>query len=184
MDKIRWHGRGGAGVVTAARLLGSGVALYEGKYAQSFPTFGPERRGAPVTSFTKISSQPIRDRSMIKDPNYVVVLDSSLMNNIDVFSGLKELGVLIINSPKPPSHFTPLEGITVITIDATGIALEKLGVPIVNTSMLGAVASTGLIQLDNLLMMIEEEFKGIGRGRENIEAAEFAYQQVKKGERR
>lgn len=182
MDKIRWHGRGGAGVVTAARLLGAGVALYENKNAQSFPAFGPERRGAPVLAFTKISSKPIRDRSQIEDPDCVVVLDSSLLSVIDVFQGLKKGATVIINAAGEleDKEFPPATEI--ITIDATGIAIETMGVPIVNTAMLGAVAAgTHYIRIESLKKVIADEFRNRGKDGQNIAAAEAAYQIIKEG---
>lgn len=180
--KIRWHGRGGAGVVTAARLLGASAALYEGLHAQSFPAFGPERRGAPVQAFTKIASQPIRDRSQIYDPDYVVVLDASLLATVNVLQGLKAGGTVIVNTQASPESLGLPEDFQVITVDATGIALEYLGVPIVNTAMLGAFcAGTGLVDIKSAAKVILEEFGP--KGDRNVQAAQAAYRLVGGGVR-
>ena len=180
MHKIRWHGRGGAGVVTAARLLGASASIYEGLYAQSFPAFGPERRGAPVQAFTKISQQPIRDRSQIYDPECVVVLDASLLATVLVFQGLKEGGTCIINTDESAKNLNVPDGFRIITVDATAIALKHLGVPIVNTAMLGAFcASTDLLDLKSVTKIVLDEFGS--KGENNAAAVEAAYRDVKGG---
>lgn len=139
MIEIRWHGRGGQGAFTAARLLGEAVSIYEGKYAQAFPSFGPERRGAPVLSFTRISDESIFDHSQVEECDYVVVLDETLYGPA-VKNGLKKDGLLIINTAKDASHFGKNE-FKVITIDATAMALEIIKKPITNVPMLGALAA-------------------------------------------
>ncbi len=177
MYKVRWHGRGGAGVVTAARLLGTGAALVEGWHAQSFPAFGPERRGAPVQAFTKISSEPIRDRSQIYDPDFVVVMDATLLSTVNVLQGLKPGGSVVVNTQVSADALGLGGGYKVSTVDATGIALKHLGVPIVNTAMLGAFcAAAGLVDLSSALKVIADEF-GV-RGDKNVAAAQEAYDVV------
>jgi pyruvate ferredoxin oxidoreductase gamma subunit len=148
MIEIRWHGRGGQGAFTAARLIGE-ASIYEGKYAQAFPTFGPERRGAPVLSFTRISDKPIYDHSELETCDYVVVLDETLYGP-NVYAGIKEGGILIINTPKDPSEFKD-SGVKVITIDATSIALNILKRDITNVPMAGVLAAiTNIVDLESI----------------------------------
>lgn len=149
MIEIRWHGRGGQGGFTAARLLGMAAALQDGCYVQAFPSFGPERRGAPVLGFTRIDSKPIDDHSKVYACDYVVVLDESLLDVVDVREGLKPGGMLLINSARDPEAFAAGDGHTVRTVDATGIALEVIGQNVTNTPMFGAlVAASGLVPLE------------------------------------
>jgi len=137
--EIRWHGRGGQGAVTASIVL-SGAASYEGLYAQAFPEFGPERRGAPVRAYTRISKEPIRSRSPIQNPDFVVVLDSSLSPKV-FLQGLKSDGFLVINTKLPARVVSSNLGLSrVVVVDATSIALRTLKAPIVNIAMLGALA--------------------------------------------
>jgi len=133
MIEVRWHGRGGQGSFTASRLLGEAAALYEGSHAMAFPSFGPERRGAPVLAFTKISKEKIRDRSEVIRCDYIVVLDETLYNS-SFLDELKPGGYIILNTGNPAKY-----GRSVRTIDATSIALGILGKPITNTAMLGAL---------------------------------------------
>ncbi|ADL57922.1 pyruvate ferredoxin oxidoreductase subunit gamma [Methanothermobacter marburgensis] len=174
MIEIRFHGRGGQGAVTAAEILAK-AAFEDGKYSQAFPFFGVERRGAPVMAFTRINDEPIRRRYQVYNPDYVVVLDEGLVDVVDVFSGLKEDGVVLLNTA---GTFTS-ENAKIHTIDATGIALENLGRPIVNTVMLGAFAGvTGLVSIDSLIKIIKETFPG-KIGDKNAEAARIAYEKMK-----
>ncbi|MDI9619173.1 pyruvate synthase subunit PorC [Methanothermobacter sp.] len=174
MIEIRFHGRGGQGAVTAAEILAK-AAFEDGKYSQAFPFFGVERRGAPVMAFTRIDDKPIRRRYQVYNPDYVVVLDEGLVDVVDVFSGLKGDGVVVLNTA---GTFTS-EKAEVHTIDATGIALENLGRPIVNTVMLGAFAGiTGLVSIDSLIKIIKETFPG-KIGDKNAEAARIAYEKMK-----
>ena len=159
--EIRWHGRGGQGAVTSAELLAR-AAIDEGKYAQAFPSFGPERRGAPVLAFNRISAQePIRIRAGIEEPDVVVVLDPGLLAIVNVTLGLKEKGVLIVNTSR---SFSDIESgfdrkWRLAVIDATKIARELLGVPIVNTTMLGAILrATGVVKLESLFEPLKERF--------------------------
>jgi pyruvate ferredoxin oxidoreductase gamma subunit len=155
MIEIRWHGRGGQGGFTAARLLGMAGSLYENYYVQAFPSFGPERRGAPVLGFTRIDDKPINDHSKVYSCDYVVVLDESLLEVVDVREGLKAGGVLLINTGRRPEDFAA-DDHKVHTIDATKLALEVLGQPITNTPMFGAlVAVSGLVSLDAARLAVE-----------------------------
>lgn len=153
MLEIRFHGRGGQGAVTASRILAL-AAFNEGKYVLSFPFFGTERRGAPVTSFTRIDEKRIFLRSQIYDPDAIVILDSSVMGSTDVMKGLREDGLLVINSSKPHEEFGI--GRKVVTVDATSIAIRhNLGSranPIVNTAILGAFAKADQnVSLDSIV---------------------------------
>ena len=154
MMEFRWHGRGGQGAWTASELLAR-TALDEGKYIQSFPEFGPERMGAPVTAFTRLSSEPIRMHCAIYDPDVVVVLDDTLLKSVPVTAGLsRDDNVLIINSTEEPVVLKQNLKVTkgkVWTVPATEIALKILGVPITNTALLGSVAkATGIVTLEGI----------------------------------
>ncbi|BAW32247.1 MAG TPA: pyruvate synthase subunit PorC [Methanothermobacter sp.] len=176
MIEIRFHGRGGQGAVTAAEILAK-AAFEDGKYSQAFPFFGVERRGAPVMAFTRLDEKPIRRRHQIYNPDYVVVLDDGLLEVVDVFAGLKNNGAVIINTRE---EHEVLPGAKKYTIDATGIALEILGRPIVNTTMLGAFAgATGEVTIDSIIKIIKETFPG-KIGEKNAEAAEKAYENLKR----
>jgi pyruvate ferredoxin oxidoreductase gamma subunit len=137
--EVRWHGRGGMGAVTAGELLAK-AAIREGKYAQSFPNFGTERRGAPVMAFLRISNELIRIRTNVYNPDVVVVLDPTLFKIVDVTAGLKDDGVIIINSAKSAEHFKKELGpkYRIAIVNATKIAREAIGLPITNTTMIGA----------------------------------------------
>lgn len=175
MIEIRFHGRGGQGAVTAAEILAKS-AFEDGKYCQAFPFFGAERKGAPVMAFTRINDKPIRRRYQVYNPDYVIVLDETLLEAVDVLSGLKEGGKVIINT-KNDVNFG--ENIKSYSIDATGIALDILGVPIVNTVMLGAFAgATGEVTLDSIIKITKETFPG-KIGEKNAEAAKVAFEQIK-----
>ncbi len=149
--EIRFHGRGGQGAVIASELLAQ-AAFLEGKHPQSFPFFGVERRGAPVTAFTRIDDKPIQIRTSVTEPDIVVVLDAGLMRTINVIAGLKPDGLLLVNTELPPDKVpTAFKGL-IATIDATVIALAHgLGtkaMPIVNTAVLGALArASGIVGL-------------------------------------
>jgi len=177
--EIRWHGRGGQGAVTSAELIAL-AAIEEGKFAQAFPSFGPERRGAPVLSFNRISlDQPIRIRAAVEYPNIVVVLDPSLLPIIDITSGLKENGTIIVNSPKTVVDIKLEWGNQwrIAVVNANVIARETLGVPIVNTTMLGAlIKATGVVGLESLVEPIRERFGP--RAKANIDACHRAYQET------
>jgi len=177
--EIRWHGRGGQGAVTSAELLAK-AAINEGKYAQAFSAFGAERRGAPVLAFDRVSSQvPIRVRAEITAPNVVVVLDSSLLRVVNVTAGLNEKGTLVINSRKTLSEIEADFGHRwrLAVIDATRIAREVLGVPIVNTTMLGALLkATGIVKPESLFEPLRERFGRLAE--RNIKAMERAFSET------
>ena len=177
--EIRWHGRGGQGAVTSAELIAQG-AISEGKYAQAFPSFGPERRGAPVQAFNRVDSQePVRIRADITAPDVVIVLDPGLLSIVNVTSGLKETGMVVINTKKTASQIRSEFGIShrVATVNATRIAREQLGVPIVNTTMLGAlIKTTGVIKKESTHAPLEKRFGRLGE--RNIKAMEMAYEEV------
>lgn len=171
MIEIRFHGRGGQGAVTAARLLAE-AAFLEGKYCQAFPFFGAERRGAPVVAFARIDDKPIRVRTQVYEPNHVVVLDPTVLEAVNVVAGLKRGGLAVINAKKIPEE---LKGAKVALIDATAIAIETLGVPITNTAMLGALAkTTGVVSLDSVIKAVEKRFKG-KLAEKNVTAAKAAH---------
>ena len=159
MIEIRWHGRGGQGAVTASELLANAVVRV-GKFAQSFPAFGPERRGAPVLAFTRIDDNPIEIRWQITEPDVVVVLDFSLLSVVNVVSGLKKDGFVILNTSKDSSEVKSMfPGYKVAKVDATSIALKNLGAPITNTSMLGALLkAVPIVPYDVMVKVVEERF--------------------------
>lgn len=159
LTEIRWHGRAGQGVVTAGELLAE-AAMAEGKYFQSFPDYGPERMGAPIKSYTRISDGPIEVHHQILYPDVIVVVNPNLMGAVNLTEGLKEDGVAIINTPDPPAELRQklgLKGGKVATLDATGIAMDTLKRDIPSTLMLGAVAKvTGLVSLDSVVHTAKE----------------------------
>ena len=177
--EIRLHGRGGQGAVTSAEVL-SAAAISEGKYAQAFPSFGPERRGAPVQAFVRISTdQPIRNRSSITEPDVVVVLDPGLLRIVDVTSGLKPGGIVIVNTTKTAEQIRQEFNIkaSLATVGATKIATETLGVPIVNTTMLGAILkATEVVKKESLYEPLRARFGK--NGEKNIQAMERAYNET------
>jgi pyruvate ferredoxin oxidoreductase gamma subunit len=176
--EIRWNGRGGQGAVTSAEMIAL-AAISEGRYAQSFPSFGPERRGAPVLAFNRVSDEPIRVRSAIDKPDVVVVLDPGLLRILDVTSGLKEEGTLIINTSRKLSDIRSEFAFKyrLSTVNATKIAKEILGVPIVNTTMLGGLLKvTGVVALESLTEPLEHRFGRLGD--RNFEACKIAYEQA------
>ena len=177
--EIRWHGRGGQGAVTSAELLAK-AAIDEGKYAQAFPAFGAERRGAPVLAYERLSSsKPIRIRAEVTEPNVVAVLDPGLLRIMDVTAGLKEKGVLIINTKRSLQDIASEFGgkWQIAVIDATKIARELLGVPIVNTTMLGALLrATGVVELESLSEPLKQRFGRLAD--RNINAMKKAFEET------
>ena len=160
--EIRWHGRGGQGAKTASLLLAD-AAFNTGKYIQGFPEYGPERMGAPITAYNRISNTPIRIHSNIYEPDYVVVVDDSLLEAVDVTSGLKPDGAIVINTTKGGDELKSLlNGYTgdVYTIDARKISLETLGKYFPNTPMLAAIVKvSGVIEEKDFLADMEGSFK-------------------------
>jgi pyruvate ferredoxin oxidoreductase gamma subunit len=159
--EIRWHGRGGQGAVTSAELLAK-AAISEGKYAQAFPSFGPERRGAPVVAFDRIDTRSaIRVRAEIRQPDIVIVLDPTLLRAVNVTAGLKDSGTLIINTRKDFDTIEQAFGSKwkLALVDGTRIAREVLGVNIVNTTMLGALLkTTPVVAVESLVEPLKERF--------------------------
>jgi len=148
--EIRWHGRGGQGAKTASELLAQ-AAFNTGKYVQGFPEYGPERMGAPIAAFNRIADERIRVHSNVYEPNYVVVVDETLLECVDVTAGLKEDGAIVVNTPKSPDEIRPfLDGFKgkVCTIDARTIAEECIGRNIPNTPMLAAIVKVSGVMND------------------------------------
>jgi pyruvate ferredoxin oxidoreductase gamma subunit len=179
MIEVRWHGRGGQGAVTSVELLAL-TAIEEGKYAQGFPSFGPERRGAPVAAFNRVDDHHIKIRSQIYNPDVVVVLDESLMAIVNVVDGLKPDGVLIVNtakSIKEIAEMTKFKG-KIATVDASSIAWKELGVPITNTTMLGAlIKCSNVVKLESVKGPVDHRFGRIAG--KNMAAMKRAYDEVK-----
>jgi 2-oxoacid:acceptor oxidoreductase gamma subunit (pyruvate/2-ketoisovalerate family) len=181
--EFRWHGRGGQGAWTASELLAR-TAIYEGKFIQSFPEFGPERMGAPVTAFTRISTEPIRIHCAVYDPDVVVVLDSTLLKSVPVTAGIdSEDDLIIINSNDAPAKVRndlKVKMGKVWTIPATEIALKTLGSPITNTAMLGAVArATAVVTMAGIEKTVKERFRA-DLADKNLAVIRRAYEEVQK----
>ncbi|OGW83561.1 MAG: pyruvate synthase [Omnitrophica bacterium RIFCSPLOWO2_01_FULL_45_10] len=186
--EIRWHGRGGQGAKTAA-LLFADAALNSGKYVQAFPEYGPERTGAPVASFDRLSTKPIMLHSGVTNPDVVVVLDPTLTDSVDVTEGVLEDGIIIINTAKSPAEIKRELNITgnirVFTLDASTISKETIGREIPNTPMLGALIKvTGILDFKEMLedtkKKLEKKFKSkpeIVEG--NLKAIERAFNEVR-----
>ena len=183
MVEFRWHGRGGQGAWTASELLAR-TALDEGKYIQSFPEFGPERMGAPVTAFTRISTQPIRLHCAIYNPDVVIVLDNTLLKSVPVTAGLnRDEDILIVNSNEDPATLKESLRVTkgqVWTVPATEIALRILGAPITNTALLGCVAkSTNIVTLEGIRKTLLGRFRA-DLAEKNFAVINEAYKEAKK----
>ena len=179
--ELRFHGRGGQGAVIASELLAQ-AAFLEGKFPQSFPFFGVERRGAPVTAYTRIDVKPIGVRTSVTEPDIVVVLDAGLMRSIRVAAGLKRRGLLLVNTDGVVSGLDAKVAARIATVDATAIALAQgLGsrsTPIVNTAVLGALArASEIVSLDSVLQAIERFVPA--KQEANMEAARLAYREEK-----
>jgi 2-oxoacid:acceptor oxidoreductase gamma subunit (pyruvate/2-ketoisovalerate family) len=182
MLEFRWHGRGGQGAWTASELLAR-TAIFEGKYIQSFPEFGPERMGAPVTAFTRISTEPLRLHCAIYDPDVVIVLDNTLLKTVPVTAGInRDEDVIIINSSEEPAKVRKSLNVqkgTVWTVPATEIALRILGAPITNTALLGVVAkSTNIVTMEGIEKTVKERFKA-ELAEKNIAVIKEAYKEAK-----
>lgn len=185
--EIRWHGRGGQGAVTAAKLLAE-TALGLGKHVQAFPQFGSERRGAPIVAFTRIDERPITLYNTIPEPGVLIVLDESLMAIPTVMAGLRSDGLLLVDSCLEPAVIRERlkrDGGTVATVAASAIAKKHLGRPVSNTAMLGAfLATTGILELERVLAHVEEKFTGqfppeVVAG--NLATMQEAYDSVRSG---
>ena len=186
--EIRWHGRGGQGAKTASLLLAD-AAFNTGKYIQGFPEYGPERMGAPMTAYNRISTTPIRVHSNVYQPDYVVVVDDTLLSAVDVTSGLKEDGAILINTTKTIDEIKPLlKGYngSVYTIDARKISVDALGRYFPNTPMLAAIVKvTGIMTDEEFINDMQSSFKHkFAKKPEvipgNMQAVEVALKEVKK----
>ena len=186
--EIRWHGRGGQGAKTASLLLAD-AAFNTGKYIQGFPEYGPERMGAPITAYNRISNNPITVHSNIYEPDYVVVVDDTLLESVDVTAGLKEKGAIVINTTKSPEYIkSMLKGYSggVYTIDARKISMETLGKYFPNTPMLAAIVKvTGIMNDEDFIKDMAGSFKHkFAKKPEvidgNMKAIEMALQEVQK----
>ena len=186
--EIRWHGRGGQGAKTASLLLAD-AAFNTGKYIQGFPEYGPERMGAPITAYNRISSKPITIHSNIYEPDYVVVVDDTLLESVDVTAGLKSDGAIVINTTKSPEYLkSVLKGYqgNIYTIDARKVSMETLGKYFPNTPMLAAIVKVSGIMTDKELL---NDMKGSFKHKfakkpevieGNMKALEMALKEVKK----
>ena len=178
MLELRFHSRGGQGGVVAGKLLA--VAVFkEGRYVQSFPTFGVERRAAPVMAFVRIDDKPIRIRTQIYNPDHIIILDQSLFNMLDVTQGLKKGGTILINTERKPEDFSFGPDFRVVTVDASAIAVKhglgSVTQPIVNTSILGAVAKVlKVVKIESVVAAIEEDVPA--KTEANAAAAREAYE--------
>ncbi len=176
--EVRWHGRGGLGAVTSAELLAKAAAS-EGKFTQSFPNFGPERRGAPVVAFLRISDSFIRTRTNVRTPDVIVVIDPRLLRVVNVADGLKDDGMLIINSTKTPEQLKSEFDFKwrIASVNATRIAQETIGVPITNTAMIGAFLKVWpVIDLAVMEGALNERFGTLAS--KNFEAMQRAYEEL------
>ncbi len=186
MTEIRWHARGGQGAKTAATLVAA-VALEEGKYSQGFPDYGPEREGAPMRGYTRISDTPVRVHSAIYTPDIVVVLDSTLLDSVDVTEGLKKDGMVLVNTPEPPAKLREklgIESAKVYTVDASAISIEEIGRNIPNTPMMGALMKVmPILKIETILADVEKKFKSKGDRivQGNFRAIKRAFEEVKEG---
>ncbi len=163
--------------MTASEFLAE-AAFADGLYAQAFPMFGSERHGAPVTAYVRISNQPIRLRSQIYEPDYVIVQDASLFQGNDLLEGLKDGGLVVINTSLPESDFNVPDKYKVVTVPATELALEIVGKPIINTIMVGAFAgASGEIRLEALETSVRERYPG-ELGEKEIVAMRDAFKKV------
>jgi pyruvate ferredoxin oxidoreductase gamma subunit len=185
--EIRWHGRGGQGVVTASKLVAE-TALESGRYFQAFPDYGPERMGAPIRAFTRLSSNPIRIHSQVEEPDIVVVLDGTLAGSVAITEGLKQDGILLVNTAMAPDDVREMTGFETgeaFVVNASHIAIEEIGREITNTPMLGAFArATGLFDLDDMADEIRAWFgtKLSGEAIEgNVRAMRRAAEELQKG---
>jgi pyruvate ferredoxin oxidoreductase gamma subunit len=174
MIEVRFHGRGGQGAVTSAELVAQ-AAIKQNLYAQAFPSFGPERRGAPVQAFLRVSDVQIRLRSKVYHPDNVIILDGTLLGTINPAEGLKEKGFVIINSHKSEDELRELfPGHNIAYVDASKIAKEELGVPITNTTMIGALVKVSeIVRIESLEEPVRERFGVIAQ--KNINAYNRAF---------
>ena len=183
--EIRWHGRGGQGTVTAAKVLAE-ASMAEGKNVQAFPEYGPERMGAPLRAYNRVSSLPMTIHCQVTNPAVVAVVDSSLLDSVDVTDGATDDAVFVVNTPVAPAKIRAKIGLKVgqkiFCVDANKISMDTIGRVMPNTPMLGAVVkATGVIKLDTLLSDIRASFgKKFSEAiiKNNLDAASRAYEEV------
>ena len=181
MDEVRFHGRAGQGILTASRLFAQ-AAIMDGKYAQAFPDFGPERLGAPVAAFVRIDGEPIEIRSQIYTPTAVAVFEESLLETVPITRGLVSKGALVVNSDEKTSDVVKRVGceakVNSYAVDASKIAVELIGTPTVSTIMLGALAgATGLVTVESLESVVKERFPG-AMGETNAKMVRSGFKEV------
>ncbi len=185
MYEVRFHGRGGQGAVMAAQALAS-AAFQEGGYATAFPFFGAERRGAPVLAFTRIDKERVYRKTQVYEPDFVVVLDESLLDTIDVVEGLKKGGMVLVNSVRKPEEIDVGIDVKLATVDATSIALEVLKQPSTNSAILGAFAkAAGIVKIESIekgIMQVFGDRLGPVIGEKNGKAARVAFERTIVGE--
>jgi len=175
MFELRFHGRGGQGAVTSAEILAL-AAIRQGKFAQAFPSFGPERRGASVIAYARIGDRQIRNRTAVTEPNAVLVLDPSIMRIVDTSRGIVEGGFQVVNSKKGLDEVREEYGLKgrLAVVDANHIAMEEMGRVITNTTMLGALLrATGVVDRDLVVVEIENRFGRLAES--NIKAFDRAF---------
>jgi pyruvate ferredoxin oxidoreductase gamma subunit len=186
MVEIRWHARGGQGSKTAATLVAA-VALEEGKFSQGFPDYGPEREGAPMRAYTRISEQPIRIHSAVYSPDIVVVLDPTLLDSVPVTDGLKKNGVVLVNTPASAADIRKKIGLQsgkVYVVNASQISIDEIGRNIPNTPMMGAmIRAVPLLKMETILKDVEKKLKSKGDRivKGNHRAIQRAYEEVQIG---
>lgn len=182
--EVVWHGRGGQGAVTAARMVGQAL-IAAGKYVQTFPEYGPERRGAPIKAYIRLADGPIRFRGPVRHPAIILVLDPTLLSIVDVLDGTNPEAILIANNTVSPAELRrslEVEGRHIYTIDATAIAMEVLGRNMPNTVMLGALTrTTGLVTIEELGEQVRGALGGGGSEmtQRNLEALHRGYEEVR-----
>ncbi|WP_317855984.1 2-oxoacid:acceptor oxidoreductase family protein [Chakrabartyella piscis] len=183
MEKIRWHGRGGNGAFSAAKILGYAVSVHGNKYAQAFPSFGPERRGAPVLGFTRISDTVINDHSQINMCHCVVVLDETLQGEVDFTEGIEDGGTLLINTTKTSEAIKEelqiRDAVNVVAVDATKLAMEVLGRNIVNTALMGAAIAVNEMCAISDVEKALDDMMSPKLAEKNKRLIRMAYEQVK-----
>ena len=183
MDEVRFHGRAGQGILTASRLFVQAVIL-DGKYAQAFPDFGPERLGSPVAAFARIDDQPIELRSQVYTPNAVAVFEESLLVKVPVTQGMVTGGKLVVNWTQENTdelkRIGEKAGVTALYVNADRIAMELIGSPTVSTIMLGALAqASGYVSIDSLESTVRERFHG-SMGETNAKMVRMGFKEVQK----
>ena len=185
LTEIRWHARAGQGAVTAAQLVAE-IAMGNGRYMQAMPEFGPERTGAPLKAYTRLADEPIEIHNNVVNPDIVVVMDTTLLGQVDVLEGMNPEGTVIVNTRKSPDEIRAAlnapAGITVACVDATPIALATIGRNIPNTPLVAAMARVcGVMTLDNVLAHIEREFSKKFNAKVvagNLDSVRRAYEEV------